>query len=138
MREITAHQVNPANEQLRILVIDEPGAGGACHAYDVLGFPSDPLKIRFQNGPIKEAGVNGITQEVLLAIVADRLQSFQAGPYACEENARALEAVEAAQLALFSRTNRRTEQGIEGTHAADPAPLAPEAPAQTQTQQAEQ
>jgi hypothetical protein len=33
----------------------------------------------FQNGPIAEVGVNGVTHEVLLAIVADRLRSFQKG-----------------------------------------------------------
>jgi hypothetical protein len=58
--------------------------------------------IQFQNGPIAEAGVNGITQEVLLAIVADRLRSFQAGPYACQENADALSHVSAAQAVLQS------------------------------------
>ncbi|KVR99176.1 hypothetical protein WK29_30460 [Burkholderia vietnamiensis] len=70
----------------------------------------------FQNGPIAEAGVNGITQEVLLAIVADRLRSFQAGPYACRENALALTKIEEAQHWLQQRTIARMRRGVEGTH----------------------
>lgn len=129
MREITSHRVNPANDRLTIQVHDEPGAGGANHLYAVYGFhtldnPSADsacrddtcLKVLFQNGPIAEAGVNGVTQEVLLAIVADRLQAFQAGPYACAENADALRHVEAAQEALLSRTRARMARGVEGTH----------------------
>lgn len=130
MREITTHRANPANDRITIQVHDEPGAGGANHLYAVYGFhtlnnPSadstcrdeTSLKVLFQNGPIGEAGVNGVTQEVLLAIVADRLQSFQAGPYACAENAEALKHVEAAQEALLSRTRARMARGVEGTHA---------------------
>jgi hypothetical protein len=125
MREITEHRVNPANDTIRIRVMDEPGAGGASHHYmvtlpDWRRSPEDARgvwDIQFQNGPIAENGVNGITQEVLLAIVADRLRSFQAGPYACPENAEALEHVESAQELLQSRTKARMARGVEGTNA---------------------
>lgn len=127
MRTINDHVINPANDKLTIAVNDEPGAGGANHRYEVSGFdalsnPSarefDPLKavIVFQNGPINEAGINGITQEVLLAIVADRLRSFQAGPFACRENALALTKIEEAQHWLQQRTIARMRRGVEGTH----------------------
>jgi hypothetical protein len=125
MRTIDDHKVNPANDKLTITVTDEPGAGGANHAYMVSGFtsrPSDPGEhnityINFQNGPINENGMNGVTQEVLLAIVADRLRSFQAGKYACRENAIALTKIEEAQHWLQSRTRARMSRGVEGTHA---------------------
>lgn len=132
MREITSHVVNPANDKLKITVADEPGAGGANHLYMVEGFdtgsnasdpftarhgaPSQHTTILFQNGPIPEKGVNGITQEVLLAIVADRLQAFQNGPYACAENGEALDHVLKAQEALLNRTRARMARGVEGTH----------------------
>lgn len=134
MRTITDHMVNPANDRLTITVTDEPGSGGANHAYLVEGFklasnPSavDPeygpraaeaIEIFFQNGPINEAGVNGVTQEVLLAIVIDRLRSFQAGKYACRENALALTKLEEGMQWLLSRTRARMARGVEGTHAA--------------------
>ncbi len=130
MRTITDHIVNPCNDKLAITVTDEPGAGGANHAYSVTGFNagSNPslnhlfpqlvteCHILFQNGPIAEKGVNGITQEVLLAIVADRLRSFQAGPFACRENALALTKIEEAQHWLQQRTIARMRRGVEGTN----------------------
>ena len=92
MRTIEDHKVNPANDTLTITVLDEPGSGGAQHLYQITGFstasnPSDPFTARhgqpaqhstvlFQNGPIAEVGVNGVTHEALLAIVADRLRYF--------------------------------------------------------------
>jgi hypothetical protein len=124
MRKITDHIVNPCNDRLKIEITDQPGAGGANHRYEITGFdtrtnPSgDPgdskLLILFQNGPINESGVNGITQEVLLAIVADRLRSFQAGPFACAANAHALQHVEEALHWLQQRTIERMRRGVEG------------------------
>ena len=117
MRKINDHKVNPANDRIDITVLDEPGAGGACHHYAVdVGGGENGCDIKFQNGPIAEVGVNGVTQEVLLAIVADRLRSFQAGPYACRENALALTKVEEAQQWLHHRTLARMARGVEGTH----------------------
>ena len=132
MRTITEHIVNPCNEKITITVADEPGAGGACHRYEVEGFDTDSNSsnanrngyrslfskqvILFQNGPIPENGTNGITQEVLLAIVADRLRSFQSGPYACKENACALTHIEEAMHWLQQRTIARMRRGVEGTN----------------------
>lgn len=134
MREIETHKVNPCNDVLKIEVADAPGSGGANHRYLISGFsekanPSSrnyqlpqvdsrsSVEILFQNGPIAEAGVNGLTQEVLLAIVEDRLQAFQNGPFATEENSRALAAVKEAQHWLQFRTLKRMARGVEGTHA---------------------
>lgn len=118
MRTVTDHVVNPANDRLTISVTDQPGAGGANHRYEIRGFDdrSGPLVIMFQNGPIPESGVNGVTQEVLLAVVADRLRSFQAGPFACRENALALTKIEEAMHWLQQRTLSRMRRGVEGTH----------------------
>lgn len=128
MRQITSHIVNPVNDKLTITVMDEPGAGGANHRYEVAGMDEfrnasfkegdaeDALVVLFQNGPINDHGVNGVTQEVLLAIVADRLECFQAGPFASDYNARALEHVKAAQESLLQRTRDRMGRGVEGTH----------------------
>lgn len=131
MRSINEHQVNPANDNLEIQVTDEPGAGGANHRYLISGFntfnnPSSDegdrhgysggLAVLFQNGPIAEAGVNGVTHEALLAIVADRLRSFQKGPYSCKANACALTHIEEAQHWLQQRTIERMRRGVEGTH----------------------
>lgn len=102
MREITSHIVNPVNDKLKITVLDEPGADGANHIYGISGMdlvrnvaamntpddrPEDEASIIFQCGPIAEHGVNGITQEALLAIVADRLRLQCRGPEARQSRA---------------------------------------------------
>jgi hypothetical protein len=133
-RELADHIVNPANDKLKITVEDAPGAGGAHHFYVISGFdprnnPSaegiafsgedegpNVFPFLFQNGPINEVGVNGITHEALLVILIDRLRCFQSGPYNCFENACALTHLEAAQASLHSRTRARMDRGVEGTH----------------------
>lgn len=117
MRTLEDHKVNPANDLLTVTVVDEPGSGGANHAYAIIGGGVVPTHIRFQNGPIAEAGVNGITHEALLAILCDRMRGFQSGPYASADNAEALTHMEAAQTALQRRTKARMARGVEGTHA---------------------
>lgn len=125
MRELTGHKVNPANDVLRVLVLDEPGSGGANHHYEIqVPAPASEAShstastypIRFQNGPIAEAGVNGLTHEALLAILIDRMEGFQAGPYASADNQEALDAMRTAQAALQRRTLARMARGVEGTH----------------------
>lgn len=126
MRVLTDHKVNPANDKLLIEVLDEPGSGGACHHYRISGYtPIPPVNpgaevtyITFQNGPINEAGVNGLTHEALLSILVDRMRAFQAGPFSCRENALALTKLEEAQQWLQARTRGRMVRGVEGTHAA--------------------
>lgn len=116
MRMIEDHKVKP-DEPLFIAVLDEPGHGGANHEYMVeAGENPKMLHIKFQNGTIPEAGVNGVTQEALLAVVADRLRGFQKGPYACKANACALTHIEEAMHWLQQRTLERMRRGVEGTH----------------------
>lgn len=122
MREITSHKVNGLNEALTIRTIDQPGPGGAYHEYEIFyegeddnGKFSHHTPIRFQKGPIKEAGVNGVSNEALLAIVKDRLECFQNGLYACDDNGDALHHVELAMNILHRRTKERMARGVEGT-----------------------
>lgn len=120
MRELTSHKVNGLNEALTIKVMDEPGQGNACHVYQILFDDVNGLgqgvEIRFQNGPIKEFGVNGISGEALLSVVEDRLLSFQSGEYACRENAIALTHIQDALMWLQKRTRDRLARGVEGTN----------------------
>lgn len=73
-------------------------------------------RLSFQNGPVKEAGFNGFSQESLLAIVIDRLKSFQAGPYSTKENACALTHLQEAMHWLHARTHDRLRRDVEGTN----------------------
>ena len=116
-REIETHKVNGLNESLRIRVMDEPGHGGACHHYRIQYLDRWTWDTHFQEGPVQEVGVNGISNEALLAIVRDRLEGFQAGMYNCDENEKALVAVIAAMSWLRRRTKDRLERSVEGTQA---------------------
>lgn len=107
----------------KVVCTDEPGQGSACHNYTVQSVAQNEheqvailSQVNFQNGPIKEAGVNGCHNEDLLAIVADRLHGFQSGPYACRENALALTKIEEALHWLNHRTQARVDRGVEGTN----------------------
>lgn len=99
------------------------GPGGAGVEYFIAlkpeyrkdGDPEFIEKLVFQNGAIAEVGVNGVMNENLLAIVIDRLQGFQNGPYACSQNQDALEACMVALDALKERTQIREGAGVEGT-----------------------
>ena len=119
MNNLTNHKVD-LNDPLEIDVVDEPGNGGACHRY-LITDTLEPQRgrinclIEFQNGPINEVGVNGISNESLLAIVEHRLQGFQSGSYSCRENAFALTKVQEALDWLHCRTHDRIDRGVEGT-----------------------
>lgn len=126
MRTITTHHTNDANRELRVEADERnPDNGNASHEYRVMYRAKSEIsdwtvpheqRISFQNGPIKEVGINGITNEVLLAIVIDRLEGFQSSKWACQENADALGCLNRALAYLESRTKAREARGVEGTH----------------------
>lgn len=74
--------------------------------------------IHFQEGPIKECGVNGVCNEDLISMVICRLEHFQKSEFACRENSLAITKLEEAMLWLRKRTMGREQRGIEGTHKA--------------------
>ncbi len=132
MRTLTDHVVegDACNHQVTITVLDQSGPGGANHAYRITGCGQHPdgftesgfptqfvdCSISFQNGAIKECGVNGVTDQSLAACLIDRLRGFQAGQYACEDNAEALRHLEAYMECSKRRTRARIARGVEGTH----------------------
>lgn len=71
--------------------------------------------IDFQEGPIKECGVNGVANEDLLLMVLTRLEAFQHSEYQCRENYEAIIAINEAIDSLRRRTNKREARGVEGT-----------------------
>lgn len=125
MRTITDHKIEGIDSLLDITVTDEPADGGANHVYEIefgnhdgadpTGHAQRKAVIKFQKGPVKEAGCNGITGEALIAIVIDRQRSFQAGPFSSADNQEALVHLESALAALQKRTRERLARGVEGT-----------------------
>lgn len=108
----------PTNSPTSVAALDEkdPNAGGAHHLYGVqFGGPSDICRIQFQHGPRgAEGSVPGIFTDDLLAIVQNQLEDFQAGAFACQENADALDGIKVARHALSLRVARRISKGVLG------------------------
>lgn len=99
-----------------------PTHGGAYAAYNIVAEEADNdrsgriiAQVQFQDAPIPEVGVKGLTNECCLAMVIDRLQCFQEGPTPCEENEEALILLRSALKALEDRAGRRQQQGVEGS-----------------------
>ncbi len=127
-RIIHTHKGNACNDALTVRAL---GTDANCHHYKIDGpyktwpqaivAPIFQADLEFQNGAVAArpdgvgSGVNGITNESLLAVLIDRLENFQAGPFACEENEDALDHLRKALTALQDRTARRVRDGTEGT-----------------------
>ncbi len=106
-----------SQDHTKTLVCDERGPGNANHIYKVQLVDGKTVgEINFQKGPVKETGRNGIHNEDLLAIVADRLAGFQGGDFACTSNQQALECVLDALKYLRIRTEVRKARNVEGTN----------------------
>lgn len=94
---------------------DDAGSGGASHHYtaDIDGVKV--LDVQFQHGARHEDGSTpGVTDRVLLAILLDRMRSFQSGPFSSRLNSLALTAIEQAMLWLHQRTMERARRGVLG------------------------
>lgn len=101
----------------KVVCSDEPAIGNkASHEYQILSKDGEECygTVTFQNGPVKEFGVNGCHNEDMIAIVIDRLEGFQSGEFRCRENAIAITKLEEALLWLNKRTNDRIARGVEG------------------------
>lgn len=87
------------------------------HHFQIAAIPEPPVllaKIDFQEGPVKEVGLNGVSERDLLEIVKFRLQNFQNSPFKCTYNGDALNAVINAIAFLDARTADRERRNVEG------------------------
>ena len=83
------------------------------HADDFHHYEKPFIKIDFQEGPVKEAGVNGCQNEDVVKILIHRLGKLQAA-FPCDENEQAISHLEWTLDWLEARTKKRVEQGVEG------------------------
>lgn len=95
---------------------DNPG-----HDYEI-AYPDKQgldvvVGVSFQNGPVKEHGVNGITSEALLAILIHRTETLN-GSFPCAENEAAIEGLKMALFQFEQRTKNRVARNVEGQNKA--------------------
>lgn len=94
----------------------DPDAGGASHNY-VLKMKGVGVvgAVQFQHGARTLATSKpGALDAVLLAVVLDRFESFQAGPFASRENAIVITKLEEALMWIGKRTRDRARRGVLG------------------------
>ena len=102
-----------------VTATDDPESG-ANHSYEVTFTDQTDDKlpicmIRFQKGPVKEHGKNGIHNEDLIVILLDRLKGLNSGDFSCRENSIAITKLEECLMWLNKRTEGRRSRGVEGT-----------------------
>lgn len=109
------HDGHGLNESIQITA-DGPGPGGASHLYTFSIGPDTVAEVQFQKGPrnVPESEP-GVTEGAVLAMVIDRLKSFQEGEFKSRENAIALTHLETAVLWMKERVNARARRGVLGT-----------------------
>lgn len=116
------HDGHGLNERITILADErDPSSGGASHHY-LVTMPSDCIdsdeivaEIHFQHGPRNAKGSRqGITEAALIAVLLDRLEGFQAGPYSCRENALTKTKLEEALHWSRHRADARARRGVLG------------------------
>lgn len=114
----THHDGHGLNEGLEIYCDNrDPKAGGASHDYTIHAKdPGAPVaQIQFQHGPREEDGSkHGCTEASLLAILIDRMEAFQAGPYACHENDMVKTKLQEALFWTRYRVDERAKRGVLG------------------------
>jgi len=82
------------------------------HVYTISGEEQELATINFQDGPVKEIGINGIQNEPLIAILIDRITMLNT-LFPCPENLLALKHLGEALEALEFRTKNRIARGVE-------------------------
>ena len=110
-----ARQIHSDHNGIRVLEV------GAAHEYLIATASQVDGQIQvkgiapisFQQGPVKEAGVNGVTNEALLAILIDRTEQLNK-LYPCRENSIAITKMQEALMWFEKRTADRLARGVEG------------------------
>lgn len=93
-------------------ISERNGANVEGHVYSIVS-GTDMQELRFQLGPVKEAGINGCQNEQILSVIVHRLGVLNKA-FPCRENAIAIAHIETALLWLEKRTADRLARGVEG------------------------
>lgn len=125
-RELTDHKNNKFNREcINVVTSDLREPDNAHHKYKIFvnrdGKDSEAprvtvheVELEFQTGGLKEVGPNGITDQALIAIVLDRLRSFNDGPFRSRENSMMITKLEEALMWGEKRGNDRSRRNVEG------------------------
>ena len=95
---------------------DARGAGGASHRYIGTIDGEEVLAVWFQHGPRGAAdSVPGVTDAALLAILIDRYDAFQAGPFPSQQGDDIRDHLRVALNLMKDRADERAARGVLGS-----------------------
>jgi hypothetical protein len=89
------------------------------HPVEVVLGPEDQspwLILKWQHGPIRENGENGMQADEVIETVLDYLRALNVPPFNRRETSLAITDLESAQNWLRRRTLDRLTRGVEGTN----------------------
>lgn len=108
------HDGHGLTESIRIEA-DDIGPGGASHLYTFSIDGVEVGRIQFQKGARNEASSTpGVVEAALLAVIVDRMTSFNAGPFPSREGAIVKTKCEEAMHWLRARADERAKRGVLG------------------------
>jgi hypothetical protein len=123
MRTITTHHDGHGLNDLTIIEADDldEKAGGASHVYTISrdvdrnGYVRSLAHIQFQHGARTfPDSTHGALDGAVLAVLIDRFECFQAGPFACRENAIVLTKLQEAMHWIKHRADDRARRNVLG------------------------
>jgi len=107
-------QIYSDHNNVQVSAITRLAFGDVVAGHDYMIKAGDSINtINFQLGPVPTHGVNGVTNEAIIAVLLHRLKFLDA-KFACDENKRAIQHLEEALVNLEVRTARRMVRGVEG------------------------
>lgn len=114
-RTITAHHDGHGLNESIAITADPVDGSGASHDYTFAIDRDTRARVQFQQGPRNVNGsIAGVTEAAILAMLIDRLEGFQAGPYSCQENDQQLAHLRAALALTKRRADARAARGVLG------------------------
>lgn len=90
--------------------------GSASGHWDVVAWDtgaSRSSQLYFQNGPVREHGINGVQIDDVLKVCLARLKMLNKS-FPCRENSLSITRIQEAIMWQQERTANRTTQGVEG------------------------
>ena len=98
---------------------DSATGGNGSHLYvfniQTADGPVECGRLQFQHGPRNAPGnVPGLTTAAVIAALIDQLRGFQAGSFACRENALVITKLEEALMWTHKRARDRANRGVLG------------------------
>lgn len=108
------HDGHGLNESIDLRA-DDADESGASHSYRGRIGETVVLDVQFQRGPRNVPGsIAGATEAALLAILIDRIEGFESGPFRCYENVEMLRHLRGALRCTSERAHERARRGVLG------------------------